>query len=103
MIQKDGWLSAQEPAVDGGKTYDRVPSTHPLYINSEQGVNTCQKKTIFRTGQVYLCNSGCHIENYICDSRTSKTLQELRMLSNVTLDCHVTQIVMNSGSQMSEL
>ena len=32
-----------------------------------------------------------------------KTLQELRMLSNVTLNCQVTKIVMNSGSQLSEL
>ena len=32
-----------------------------------------------------------------------KTSQELRMLSNVTLNCQVTKIVMNSGSQLSEL
>ena len=32
-----------------------------------------------------------------------KTLQELRMLSSVTLNCQVTDIVMNSGSQLSEL
>ena len=32
-----------------------------------------------------------------------KTLQELRMLSSVTLNCLVTDIVMNSGSQLSEL
>ena len=32
-----------------------------------------------------------------------KTSQELRMLSNVTLDSQVTKIVMNSGSQLSEL
>ena len=32
-----------------------------------------------------------------------KTLQELRMLSSVTLDCQVTKIVMDSGSQFSEL
>ena len=32
-----------------------------------------------------------------------KTLQELRMLSSVTLDCRVTKIVMNSGSQLSVL
>ena len=29
-----------------------------------------------------------------------KTSQELRMLSTVTLNCHVTKIVMNSGSQL---
>ena len=32
-----------------------------------------------------------------------KTSQELRMLSSVTIDCQVTKIVMNSGSQLSEL
>ena len=32
-----------------------------------------------------------------------KTLQELRMLSSVTINCQVTKIVMNSGSQLSEL
>ena len=30
-----------------------------------------------------------------------KTSQELRMLSRVTLNCQVTKIVMNSGSQLS--
>ena len=33
----------------------------------------------------------------------SKTSQELRMLSIVNLNCHGTKIVMNSGSQLSEL
>ena len=32
-----------------------------------------------------------------------KTSQELRMLSSVTINCQVTKIVMNSGSQLSEL
>ena len=32
-----------------------------------------------------------------------KTSQELRMLSSVTLNCQVTKIVMDSGSQLSEL
>ena len=32
-----------------------------------------------------------------------KTSQELRMLSSVTLNCQVTKIVMNSGSQLSEM
>ena len=31
-----------------------------------------------------------------------KTSQELRMLSSVTLNCQVTMIVANSGSQLSE-
>ena len=33
----------------------------------------------------------------------AKTSQELRMLSSVTINCQVTKIVMNSGSQLSEL
>ena len=32
-----------------------------------------------------------------------KTSQELRMLSSVTINCQVTKIVMNSGSQLSVL
>ena len=33
----------------------------------------------------------------------NKTSQELRMLSSVTLNCQATKIVMNSGSQLSQL
>ena len=33
----------------------------------------------------------------------NKTSQELRMLSNATLNCQVAKIVMNSSSQLSEL
>ena len=36
-------------------------------------------------------------------SASDKTSQELRMLSTVTLNCQVTKIVLNSGSQLSEL
>ena len=32
-----------------------------------------------------------------------ETLQELQMLSSVTINCQVTKIVMKSGSQLSEL
>ena len=32
-----------------------------------------------------------------------QTSQELRMLSSVTINCQVTKIVMNSGSQLSVL
>ena len=37
------------------------------------------------------------------DANILETSQELRMLSSVTLNCHTTKIVMNSGSQLSEL
>ena len=41
--------------------------------------------------------------NYVCvEVCMSKISQELRMLSSVTLNCQVTKIVMNSGSQLSE-
>ena len=32
-----------------------------------------------------------------------KTSKKLRMLSSVTINCQITKIVMNSGSQLSEL
>ena len=32
-----------------------------------------------------------------------ETSQELRMLSSVTIDSQITKIVMNSGSELSEL
>ena len=32
-----------------------------------------------------------------------ETSQELRMLSSVTINCQITKIVMNPGSQLSEL
>ena len=34
---------------------------------------------------------------------TKETLQELRMLSSVTIDCQETKIVINPGSQLSDL
>ena len=34
------------------------------------------------------------------NQENQKTSQELRMLSTVTLDCQVTKIVMNLGSQL---
>ena len=37
------------------------------------------------------------------DDINNKTWQELRMLSSVTIDCQITKIVMNSGSQLSVL
>ena len=39
----------------------------------------------------------------ISPKETNKTSQELRMLSSVTINCQITKIVMNSGSQLSEL
>ena len=50
-------------------------------------------------GWVYLCSTFCHSISEEAD----KTSQELRMLSSVAINCQVTKIVMNSGSQLSEL
>ena len=38
-----------------------------------------------------------------CKGFSESTSQELRMLSSVTIDCQVTKIVMNPGSQLSVL
>ena len=48
---------------------------------------------------VFSCN--CFIRSN--KGSRKKTLQELRMLSSVTLKCQVTKIVINSGSQLSGL
>ena len=37
------------------------------------------------------------------DPLLEETSQELRILSSVTINCQVTKIAMNSGSQLSEL
>ena len=47
----------------------------------------CEKKTKTKKGHVAV----------------KKTSQELRMLSTVTLNCQVTKVVKNSGSQLLEL
>ena len=44
---------------------------------------------------------GTILETLIRENK--KTSHELRMLSSVTLNCQATKIVMNSGSQLSEL
>ena len=40
---------------------------------------------------------------FFLQDKRNKTSQELRLLSNVTLNCQVAKIVINSGSQLSEL
>ena len=45
----------------------------------------------------------CGIKSYTSEYSIKQTSQELRMLSSVTLHCQVTKIVMNSGSQLSQL
>ena len=41
-----------------------------------------------------------HCHTSFIETSLTKTSQELRMLSSVTLNCQVTKIVMNSGSQL---
>ena len=43
------------------------------------------------------------LDNNCPFSLLHKTSQELRMLSSVTINCQITKIVMNSGSQLSVL
>ena len=45
----------------------------------------------------------CHAACFCCRALWQQTSQELRMLSSVTINCQITKIVMNSGSQLSEL
>ena len=42
-------------------------------------------------------------DNHLCKQLIFQTSQELPMLSSVTINCKITKIVMNSGSQLSEL
>ena len=45
-----------------------------------------------------------NLQNYRCTtSQCVQTSQELRTLSSVTINCQITKIVMNPGSQLSEL
>ena len=43
------------------------------------------------------------MKNIVESESNIKTSQELRMLSSVTLNCQVTKIIMNSGSQLSDM
>ena len=71
-------------------------SIHP----SQLGAPTCQRllllPTISDAGSIHrdVCSLGILF---------SKTSQELRMLSSVTINCQVTKIVINPGSQLSVL
>ena len=44
-----------------------------------------------------------HSDHHRYNDHGEETSQELRMLSSVTINCQITKIVMNSGSQLSEL
>ena len=43
---------------------------------------------------------GGGLKSFMAENETS---QELRMLSSVTINCQITKIVMNSGSQLTVL
>ena len=52
---------------------------------------------------IHICVCLCVYTYTHIDTYTEETSQELRMLSSVTINCQITKIVMNSGSQLSEL
>ena len=54
-------------------------------------------------GWIGLSNVSLTINSFNISSFIRKTLQELRMLSSVTINCQVTKIVINPGSQLSVL
>ena len=55
---------------------------------------------LFLWGEVDLCHI---VVSRLVWSKHLQTSQELRLLSSVTINCQITKIVMNSGSQLSEL
>ena len=79
-------------------------------------VHICHKQQVFQNHDVWRCED---FRDYKCPFKIittkeesenglqivtmTKTSQELRMLSSVTINCQITKIVMNSGSQLSEL
>ena len=54
-------------------------------------------------GWIGLSNVSLTINSFNISSFIRKTLQELRMLSSVTINCQVTKIVINPGYQLSVL
>ena len=61
------------------------------------------KKSIHNLDFVSVSQSYNTTEQVIQLCQYHKTSQELRMLSSVTINCQITKLVMNSGSQLSEL
>ena len=53
--------------------------------------------------EIYLYNKQTKYAHECSYEYLLKTSQELQMLSSVTINCQVTKIVMNSGSQLSVL
>ena len=54
--------------------------------------------------KIFYASAACGVcDKYKARSLPLKALQELQMLSTVTLNCWVTKIVMNLSSQLSEL
>ena len=54
-------------------------------------------------GWIGLSNVSLTINSFNISSFIRKTLQELRMLSSVTINCQVTKIVINPDSHLSVL
>ena len=83
MVSKSPvWLLGLAPVVEAEHDGEGAGRQQFLVAVVIQAVSRCQGKSV---------------------ANLKKTLQELRMLSSVTINCQITKIVMNSGSQLSVL
>ena len=90
--------------------YVSDPVAHGLHhpqVNRVSGQQVEELQSNFTTIQVktmYVFNDCCFSYGYMVmvflREGCRKTSQELRMLSSVTIECQITKIVMNSGSQL---
>ena len=80
-------------------------------INESSNYKVCTRWTPLREEANEVIGAGTAIYGSVSAGREFwpfrvicfQTSQELRMLSSVTINCQITKIVMNSGSQLSEL
>ena len=87
----------------------RFTTSYLIYFNLfvKVGTGHCRKKTFDCVASEKLCWVNSILSCFLWEAcqcyYVSKTSQELRMLSSVTINCQITKIVMISGSQLSEL
>ena len=87
------------PKISRWYTTD-IPKIYPRYLQDIPMISQRKHKDIENISQKYPQDIPRVRGRFLW---LIKTLQELRMLSSVTLNFQVTKIVMNSGSQLSEL
>ena len=88
------WKDLVSKYVEYVGLYIRNPMAHwleSMSLISDYGQTCLWKFTFF-----------LHIE-FVKSYTKLENCEELRMLSSVTINCQITKIVMNSGSQLSEL